>query len=884
MNKPGKILVLAVLLCFAFSSVAFAAVPNNIIIMGDKAYDINLLNNANYAAQINQAFVAAGNTFIYKTPAGAYVGPNLEQKSDSDVGAFTLTKADGTTEEYDEDGNVVEPVTELKVVSVSAINAKQIEIKFNKEVDMTTAEDESKYYLDNVARTNVTATATLQDDKKTVILTVNSSPSAFVNGEAYSVKVKGVKDTAGNEVKEFVTSFIANDTTAPTISSITAKANASGTTTVTVKFNEPLNVLGSFKIDDVGVTASAGATANEVVLTTSTPLAPGSSHTLTVLATSDFANNAISPINTTFTVEADLNAPTVQSISAKDENTVQVVFNKEIASTVATDATITIDKVGVAAGTLIASNIRLDSVDKKVVLFDVPAAAYATGESSTNLVIGVKGIKDKSGNEMAEVKNQNVTLTKDATKPTLTKSEVKSDNQSLYFTFNEDVKAVGTLNASGIRIVKDDGVDVTSSLGGGISAVRILEADKTVGDNIGPVLEVAFTSPMAAGTYTITIPANKVQDDSLTGNKYDQVITYTFTVGTPADTTAPVPSFGSKGANGFTITWNTAVKGGAVAGSATDVNNYQLDGKPLPAGTVITLDDNKRTATFTFPAGTFTMDYTASNPLNLTISGVQNASGVVMDPITLTNVEADDNTAPTLVSAEALNATTLKLTFDENILAANDADGSGDEITIDDGTHTPVTIDLGSASVNILNKVVTITTSGLDTIDLSSAEITAIAGSFTDKSLGANDSAEIIGTVADKFAQAATTVAISDLDDASGTASSIGLQVVPTNATVDKAVKYYVYIIDGATSAITTVDGLEDAGYTPVLTISQANISQYATAKALPATITKLSDDTDLATHFDGTNTVDVYVVTEDASGNKALAADTDVTTFDITD
>ncbi len=68
--------------------------------------------------------------------------------------------------------------TELYVVSVKAINNKQVEIKFSVEIDKDSAQDEANYIIrDNgtVDKTLTYNSCKLGDDRKTVTITLDST-------------------------------------------------------------------------------------------------------------------------------------------------------------------------------------------------------------------------------------------------------------------------------------------------------------------------------------------------------------------------------------------------------------------------------------------------------------------------------------------------------------------------------------------------------------------------------------------------------------------------------------------------------------------------------------------------------------------------------------
>ncbi|SKC58126.1 hypothetical protein [Maledivibacter halophilus] len=133
--KKFRVLSLVIVFMLMFSSVAMAAgVPSNIVIIGNKAYELELLDDASYIPELQRAVAEANGSILFKTPTG-----NLKNAVDmTDVeesvlpDTITLKKADGTTEEIEIDHSVV-------VESVSAID-KTIELNvaaFEAEEDAT---------------------------------------------------------------------------------------------------------------------------------------------------------------------------------------------------------------------------------------------------------------------------------------------------------------------------------------------------------------------------------------------------------------------------------------------------------------------------------------------------------------------------------------------------------------------------------------------------------------------------------------------------------------------------------------------------------------------------------------------------------------------------
>lgn len=116
-------LAVAVMLVFLLGTVAMAGTPNNTIFFGDKAYDVNLLNDPALATEILNAFVANGNQFVYKDPAGSYIDADAKPVDAATLPAGTYKGADKAEVPYGAgDQEVTEP-EEFEVIEISAITA-----------------------------------------------------------------------------------------------------------------------------------------------------------------------------------------------------------------------------------------------------------------------------------------------------------------------------------------------------------------------------------------------------------------------------------------------------------------------------------------------------------------------------------------------------------------------------------------------------------------------------------------------------------------------------------------------------------------------------------------------------------------------------------------
>ncbi len=116
-------------------------------------------------------------------------------------------------------------VNKLIVQSVTALNTKQVEIKFNADMDKESAEDEANYEINSNGSDSTTGSAigvalttgsAILVDSKTVVITV---PGKLDDNTEYEVVVKkAIKDAAGTKMEnDYVTTFTTGDYTPPEI-------------------------------------------------------------------------------------------------------------------------------------------------------------------------------------------------------------------------------------------------------------------------------------------------------------------------------------------------------------------------------------------------------------------------------------------------------------------------------------------------------------------------------------------------------------------------------------------------------------------------------------------------------------------------------------------
>ncbi|MCI5588430.1 MAG: Ig-like domain-containing protein, partial [Lachnospiraceae bacterium] len=242
----------------------------------------------------------------------------------------------------------------LAVSSVKAINAKQIEVKFNNTMDRATVEKDANFDIkplntkDDFPTRNNISDITLQDDAKTAIITLHTQ---MTNGYEYEVTVnKEVKSAAGKNLTEkSVTKVVSNDSTRPTTTSIKTLAP----NLLQVTFSEPVWIDNPRKniefvtVDSTGkelddklnplvngdeiVSASNGETSYVIHLNAN--LKQGSNYNLYVgggNGISDYAELKLTAEKHTFTYEADKEVTAVKNFTLLDGKTAKVSFTKPI--------------------------------------------------------------------------------------------------------------------------------------------------------------------------------------------------------------------------------------------------------------------------------------------------------------------------------------------------------------------------------------------------------------------------------------------------------------------------------------------------------------------------------------------------------------------------
>lgn len=595
----------------------------------------------------------------------------------------------------------------LQTSGVKVLNAKQIQVTFNRDVDAASATAAANFTITSGATgTSIPAAgytiAAL--DARNVVITFTT---ALTNNTPYSVTVRGVSQSGAADIVApiFSTTVTVADATPPAVSSISAVTGTTTATTATVTFSEPV-AQAVFRVNGTAVGAAADATGTVWTLS-GLSLSTTGTHTLEVIRLTDFAGNTTA-VSQTFTATQDAVAPTV-TVTAQGDNKVKLTFSEGVTG-VAANTSVRIIGEDLITNVNISNLVAVDAMNY-IATIDPTYTLYASGVTTRTLnVVVTNAIGDVYGNKIATQTKQ-VALAKDVTAPTvqnITFTRNAAGNvDAVVINVSEDV--VSFANLGTIRVLNANGEEVTNLLNVGAAAVS------------GTTVKIPLNTPAAlTGSYTFYLPAGVAKEASAGGASTaatTQIVNFgtgaaaaaTFTLDPNA---AGVVTSSNNVNNMITVDYKTAMKGGAVAGSATDANNYTLNGAPLPAGTLIYFQagSNQTIAVIDLPnSNAVARTETAAV---LRIANVQTTAGSTITPF-VTTTTVVDNTAPVLTSARVLSANTIELTYSENVALADV--NLGDEIGVSkDGAAVAATDNqiVGQAVSGFANRILITVTNG----------------------------------------------------------------------------------------------------------------------------------------------------------------------------
>ena len=557
-------------------------------------------------------------------------------------------------------GLIAVAAADLVVESITALNAKQIEIKFNKDMDKDSAETESFYSVkDKGGSTETTLgsdSAALVDSKTVVISLNNAITDKLTNSSTAKVKVK--KDIKAADGKKLAADkeldVVVQDGILPTVT----KVEATGEKNIKLTFSEPIyggdtasyTQGGSFDSNFVvksGTytyyiqnTTISGVT---VTLNLGTSLIEGpvavtvNKDGSTATAVQDYAGYKVFKGDSTFNYVKDTSVSVV-SISDAKPGEVKVKFSKPVK---AADLRLFHSVKGVSAYCSDVVTTSGNYKDEITFKFD---NAIPAGDITFFLVNS-----STSGSEMVDgygVKVPDQTLTakvvRDVTPPVVSSTEVDK-NVAFKITFDEALTS-SSIDKKNITFKSvSDGKDVFYNLTN--------DADRKI-------LTLTVPGKLADNTQYQVVVKNA---EDMYGNKMAAEATFTFTTG---DNTPPDVKYDDCYAVGtegkiyiyFSEPMNEA--------QMLDKNNYAVATSVSISATPVSLGSDDTVTKLSEKAVVIDMVSTVNQPV-VKIAPIMDLAGKrlgdSLEPITIKNNVYEDHTASSYIKAESVLIESAKL-------------------------------------------------------------------------------------------------------------------------------------------------------------------------------------------------------------------------------
>lgn len=519
--------------------------------------NLNVLNEFSGDLKNDKVFVANAtgdrytDALIASSLAGKWTAPLILVDEDSStatdkalnyikgkIGVSTDLNVIGNTDAVSD--NVVSkinasvPVLDSPTVkSVSANGLNQIKVVFNTELDKDTAESIQNYQIDGSNLNTITqASATLQDDKRTVLITL-ARPYNQQKDVNFTVKNTILSKNQSNSIVKFEQKITFFDVSEPKVESITAR----GGNKLIVKFSKPIRIrtsdLSSMKINrqsisNYGLNLTSNMTtlknksgdwADTVELYFDSPL-PTGSNILTVPngktgdSYDDAAGFCLKSSNIPFNVTSAEGIPKVLSITGDKTGYIYVTYDRPMDKQTALESTNY--KINGNTSYLSSSDICFDEGSNDTVV-KIKSPSYLLKDGQNEIV--VKGnIGDTYGNEINETTMQ-LNIGVDTIKPQVTNVSIVDDD-TIRVKFNKDVSYSYATSRYNYKIADSDGLDISYKINS-INSVYLDGTDKRTFD-----IKFKTKNDLKGSKFTLTV--KNIADTSSPSNvmdTYNTVIT-----------------------------------------------------------------------------------------------------------------------------------------------------------------------------------------------------------------------------------------------------------------------------------------------------------------------------------------------------------------------
>ncbi|WP_227779668.1 S-layer homology domain-containing protein [Paenibacillus sp. P13VS] len=587
--------------------------------------------------------------------------------SDGETVKVTLDKALEANKETEvkftyKDKEFTEKVTYVvtaatKIEGATASNYKELVVKFDGEVDATTAENTANYTVSG----RTFESATLSADKKSVTLLVEETSTELPQQRDTNLVVKGVKNATGTKTFDETVKFTAVDTQLPEVKSV----QGLGTKALRVEFSEPVTAatasnLANYKVNGNAISGFVKYTyPNVAFITTDLPVGE---HTLTVSGIKDFAGFSTAAAETKFTIAEDTTAPEITKITTNDLKKVVVEFNEPVKS------------VSSAYQTSSNKSATVSIKDNVVTLTFSDANRLSLGESTVYL----NGVTDYSNNSAD--RNAKVTPELDTIRPTVTgvTSKAVDGKTELTVEFSEKI-STEDYNKVDNYVLKDSAGKIYTGKGfttkGNPSVAPKYVVDKNGKLDETKVVLTSVGGTLPAGNYTLEVSG--VRDQAAIGNTIiPQSVPFTLTQTGALEANAAW--FNDDSANNeyqVYVQFNRPVATSG-NGNALDVNKYDYvvtnaTYKPFPASSTTVQLYNANTVLLTVSKD----DVNLTGATDLRVVNVADTNGNFVNGGTVKFTSQNESTVGVVtdsVYAKAQNKVEVK--FDGELTFVNKAD------------------------------------------------------------------------------------------------------------------------------------------------------------------------------------------------------------------
>lgn len=406
--------------------------------------------------------------------------------------------------------SAVPVVTSPTVNSVSANGLNQIKVVFNTEVDENSAELVGNYQVDGANLTSNNASATLQDDNKTVLITL-SNPYTQYKKIPFTVRNAIFDKSLKNTIAKFDGDITFLDTTPPTLESVTAR----GGNKLIVKFSKPIRInisnISSMKInrqsiDNFSLSKSltvlkeqSGDWADGVELYFDSALPLGNNvfsvpNGITGKSYDNAAGFSLKSSSMNFSVDSPGGIPKVVNISGDSSGTIYVKYDRPMDQQTALEDSNY--KVNGSTASVSSSDISFEEGSNDTVV-KIEGLSYLLKDGENEIIVN-DNVQDTYGSKISEV-NMKVSIGQDSIKPQVTNVNML-DSKTIRVKFNKDVVYSYATNKSNYKIVDSDGANITYKISG---IYQVYNVDK---DN-KRTFDIKFTDADAlkGSQYTLTI-------------------------------------------------------------------------------------------------------------------------------------------------------------------------------------------------------------------------------------------------------------------------------------------------------------------------------------------------------------------------------------------